>query len=97
MPTLSELRASIDDIDHQLVKLLAQRAALVHDIGEIKNSEEEIIDPERQHHVISTRRAWARQIGLDADLVESVYRLLLDYFVTQEREQLAKRQSKPKS
>ena len=36
--TLDELRDKIDGIDAQLVELLKQRAACVHEVGEIKHA-----------------------------------------------------------
>ena len=47
--TLDELRQGIDTIDAQLVELLKQRAALVHEVGEIKKaSNSPTFVPERE-------------------------------------------------
>jgi len=91
MASLANLRAKIDNVDHKIVKLLAERARYVHAIGELKNSEEEIVAAERQEQVLKTRRAWARQHGADPELVELLYRQMIDFFIEQERLQLAAR------
>ena len=52
--TLDELRQEIDRIDAQLVELLKQRAACVHEVGETKRaSNSPIFVPERESALIS--------------------------------------------
>jgi isochorismate pyruvate lyase len=94
MSTLEELRAEIDNVDHQILELLGLRAQLVHQVGELKSSEEEIVAIDRQVHVIASRRAWARQHNLDPDFAEALYRAMIDYFIEQEKRQLAMREKK---
>jgi len=51
--TLSELRVQIDAVDHELLTLLNQRAALAHEVGEIKRVEgSPVFRPEREAQVI---------------------------------------------
>ena len=91
MPSLPELREQIDDLDHKLIALLAERAAVVEQIGHLKNTDEEIVASDRQAQVYATRRAWAAEAGLDPALAEAVYRAMIAYFIEQERQQLAAR------
>lgn len=52
---LPELRAEIDNIDNQLLWLLGERAALVHEIGTIKkNAGTEIYSPEREQQLLDS-------------------------------------------
>lgn len=95
MATLSELRAQVDQLDHQIIQLLAQRASVVQHIGELKTTDQEIVAPDRQAQIYQTRRAWAVEHGLDPDLAEQVYRTLIHYFIEQERRQLAERNPAP--
>ncbi len=37
-PTISALRAKIDKVDQQLVKLMNERAEYAHEIGQVKNN-----------------------------------------------------------
>ena len=37
--TLPELRTAIDSVDRELLALLNQRAALAHEVGDIKRAE----------------------------------------------------------
>jgi isochorismate pyruvate lyase len=44
--------------------------------------------PERQRQVLAQRRTWAAEEGLNPDMVEELYRLLMDHFVTEELKDL---------
>lgn len=91
MATLEELRAQIDTLDHQILEHLGQRARIVQQVGELKRTQDEVYAPDRQEQVIASRRAWALQHNLDPDFVETLYRTLLDYFIEQQRQQIAQR------
>jgi chorismate mutase/prephenate dehydratase len=52
--TLTELRASIDQVDRELLELLNRRAALANEVGEIKRAEgSPVFRPERESQVIN--------------------------------------------
>ncbi|HLA44625.1 MAG TPA: chorismate mutase [Aggregatilineales bacterium] len=94
MPALEELRAKIDSVDAQIIELLAERAGYVHQVAELKNTDEEVVAEERQQEVYRTRRAWARQHELDPDFIENLYRFMIEYFIKQERRVIAARNQK---
>ncbi len=59
---LDELRARIDEIDHQLIELLNQRTRCVLDIGQFKANEEEVegvnaFRPEREAQILQRIRS----------------------------------------
>ncbi|MGD2035307.1 MAG: chorismate mutase, partial [Bacteroidales bacterium] len=53
-------------------------------------TEESIIARNRFESVIASRRKLARENGLDQDLIERVYRELLDYFIAEEMKLIKK-------
>ena len=56
--TLPELRVQIDAVDIELLKLLNQRAALAHEVGEIKRVDgSPVFRPDRETQVITTLQA----------------------------------------
>lgn len=72
---LDHYRDKIDDIDSQLVNLLAQRQKVTQAIGAIKRANSlPIYVPTREASLIASRRAQAEAIGLSGDLVEDVLR-----------------------
>jgi isochorismate pyruvate lyase len=86
--SIEEVRAAIDAIDHEVVTALGLRAQYVKAITRFKKTTEDVHAPVRQATVISQRRAWAGEVGLDPDVVEKVYRLLIDHFVAEELKDL---------
>jgi len=83
---LKVLRDEIDDIDSQLVTLLAKRLAVTTKVGELKSVEGmPIFAPEREAVLISKRREQAESSGLSGDLIEDILRRLMrDSYVSQD-------------
>jgi len=84
--SLKTLRDQIDDIDSQLVALLAKRLTVTTKVGELKRAEGmPIFVPEREASLISKRREQAEQSGLSGDLIEDILRRLMrDSYVSQD-------------
>lgn len=75
---LSQLRDAIDAVDTQLVDLIAQRAAITAQVGQVKRQlKQPLYVPEREHSLIRARRQYAEQKGLAADLIEDVLRRII--------------------
>ena len=77
-PALREARDLIDDVDDQLLGLLAMRARLSRKAGRAK---EElgvgVRDPARETSLIHRRRARADQLGLDPEGVDRIFAAIL--------------------
>ena len=86
--SIEDVRAAIDAIDHEVVKALGLRALYVKAITRFKKTKEDVQAPARQAAVISQRRAWAAEEGLDPEVVEKIYRLLINHFVAEELKEL---------
>ncbi len=75
---LPVLRAMIDAIDHEVLRLLARRYGLVGEIAAYKRKHGlPIRDFRREHEIIDDRRSRAVPLGLAPDLIESLFRLIL--------------------
>ena len=86
---LKEIRRKIDEIDGKIVSLLAERLKLSSDIAALKKRlKVGVRDDTRERAVIDRTRALARELGIDADLVESVMRLVMAQMVGEERARL---------
>jgi chorismate mutase/prephenate dehydrogenase len=83
---IKTLRDEIDDIDSQLVALLAKRLAITTKVGVLKSTEGvPIFAPEREAALISKRREEAEEAGLNGDLIEDVLRRLMrDSYISQD-------------
>lgn len=85
-PQLKLLRNEIDEIDSQLVELLAKRRRVTTKVGELKSKVGmPIYAPEREEQLIAMRRKQAMEAGVSADLIEDILkRLMSDSYVSQD-------------
>ncbi len=75
---LPVLRALIDALDHDLLRLLAQRNALVAQIAQFKREHQvPIRDYQRERDILDDRCTRATPLGLSPELIESMFRLIL--------------------
>lgn len=82
---LAELRSGIDELDAQLIDILAKRSALTSQVGEIKaESGLPVYVPEREAALIQNLRALATQADISPDLAEDLMRRIMrDSYHTQ--------------
>jgi isochorismate pyruvate lyase len=81
---IEDVRENIDALDREIVTLIGRRAQYVTFAARFKTDEESVRAPERQKAMLDARRRWAEEEGLDPDVVENVYRTLVDYFIQRE-------------
>jgi chorismate mutase-like protein len=75
---LSELRARIDDLDRELIRVVAARLSVCEEVARLKEgSETPVIQPGRVREVVTSRRQWAIDAGVDPDFAEQLVRVLL--------------------
>jgi len=87
--SMAEVRAGIDALDEALVKLLAARAAYIVRAAEIK-AEVDLparIDA-RVEEVVVNVRTHAVRYGLPPDLIEKLWRRLIDWSIAREENRL---------
>ncbi|NRA99559.1 MAG: chorismate mutase [Rhodobacteraceae bacterium] len=86
---MADIRAGIDQIDDDLVRLFAERAKYIDRAAEIK-AEIDLparITP-RVEEVVTNVRAHAETYGLPPDLVEKLWRRLIDWSIAREENKL---------
>jgi isochorismate pyruvate lyase len=81
---IQEIRKEIDDIDKTVIGLLGQRFNYVKAAAKFKKDEEAVKAPERFAAMLLQRRTWAEENNLSADVIERIYRDLVNYFIGQE-------------
>ena len=86
--SIEEIRAAIDALDQEIVDRLGLRFQYVRAITRFKKTEADVRAPARRQHVLTQRRAWAAAVGIDPDVVEQMYVLLIDHFVAEEMKEL---------
>lgn len=84
---ISEVRAEIDSIDKDIIRLLAERFGYVREVVKYKERTDSGIEaPDRRASVITSRREWASAVGIDPSVVEQIYNTLIDYFIAEEKQ-----------
>ena len=82
---LSELRATIDRIDREIVALLAQRVRCLDRVVEVKTRENlPAAIPERVEEVVAHVRAQATAAGMPPELAELLWRRLIEWSIAYE-------------
>jgi isochorismate pyruvate lyase len=79
--SLEEVRENIDQIDRQIIHLLAQRGGFVNQASRFKKDTNEVKAPNRVEAIIKKVKGLAIEEGIDAGLVESVYRTMISEFI----------------
>ncbi|MBG6106223.1 isochorismate pyruvate lyase [Micromonospora vinacea] len=83
-PALAGIRTAIDELDAEIVGLLARRADLVRQAAPLKSDRQAVRAPERVAQVVARVRALAGAAGADPDLIERIYRGMIQAFIDME-------------
>ena len=85
--SMDELRHQIDKLDVKIIELLANRSEFIDRATELKKSNGMPARiPERIETVVSNSRNAAEDLDLDADLVETIWRILINWSIQREAE-----------
>ncbi len=81
---MDDIRAQIDRIDRAVVGLIGRRYRYVLAAARFKTSETSVRAPEPFAAMLSKRREWAVEEGLNADVIEKLYADLVGHFIDEE-------------
>ena len=86
MTSIQNLRNQIDQLDHQLLVLLAQRQQIVEKIGQLKpiNSQAAVTAPDRVKQVLLNRQQEAEKLGLSPDVALAIWQTMIEAFTALE-------------
>jgi isochorismate pyruvate lyase len=78
---LAGIRSAIDAVDGEVVRLLATREALVRRAAPLKADADSVRAPARAEAVISRARRLAEREGATPEVVERIYRSIVQSFI----------------
>jgi len=82
---LDEVRNEIDRIDKEIINRIAERFDFVKEIVKYRPAQQkEVPDNTRYLKVLQMRGQWASEAGLNAAVIEEMYKMLLDYFMKEQ-------------
>ena len=82
--TMAEVRAGVDQVDRDLIALLARRFAYMDAAARIKPERGAVRDEARKAQVIANARAAARAAGVPDDAVADLWERLVEASITYE-------------
>jgi chorismate mutase/prephenate dehydratase len=95
-PDLSSLRDRIEDVDRQILALLAERQHIVEEVAAAKlASASPFRDREREELLLQRLRAQATASGLDPHQIERMYRVIMDMSVAHQEATVRSRSDVP--
>ena len=89
--SLTEVRTNIDRIDHEMIRLMAERGKYVAEAGRFKANPKAVSVPARVEQIILKVREIARENGLSDVVAEKTYRAMIAAFEDYEREEWVRR------
>ena len=85
---LEQVRAKIDLIDQELIEMIATRQFYVDQAVRFKRTAEDVQSPERVQKVINKVRQKAEDVGTNPDLIEVLYREMIQHFIQRELKEI---------
>lgn len=82
--SIEEVRTRIDQIDRQIVGLLATRGAYVKQAARFKKTTDDVKAPQRVEQVIAKVTALAAELGANPSVTEQTYRAMISGFINAE-------------
>ena len=89
---MQDLREELDLLDNKLIVLISKRFKLIEQAAIIKNDETKIRDNERLESIISRLRDLAEENSISADIVEKLWRFIIELSIDLEKEIFSKKQ-----
>ena len=83
--SLEEVRANIDRIDTEIIRIIAERGTFVVQASNFKKSEDGVKAPNKV-------RGKVEEYGASPDMVEALYREMISRFINMEMEEFKKNQ-----
>ena len=84
---LGEVRKSIDAVDREIVRLLAEREGHVRQAARLKETRKDVEAPDRVEEVVRNARTLADEHGASPEVAEGVYRAMISRFVSLEMDE----------
>ena len=88
--TMQEVRAGVNALDDILVPLLVERSGYMTQAAKVKNNENLVRDEARIQTIIDRVRPMAEAQGGNPDLMERLYRAMMECYIDYEHQELAR-------
>jgi isochorismate pyruvate lyase len=83
--SLADVRRHIDRLDNVIAPLLCQRLFFVKQAAKFKPSKEAVVVQSRVEEIVNTVRTVAEKYEMNPDVLEHIYRTIIDDFTAEEK------------
>lgn len=90
---MAEVRAGVDDVDRQVVALLARRFGYMNAAARIKPDRDAVRDEWRKADVLAKVDAAAEALGVDRQLMARLYEDLIESSIAHELQEFDRRRA----
>ena len=87
---IQEIRDSIDAIDQEIITLISHRAQYIHAAAKFKKDKSSVKADDRVKAMLKKRAEWAKEKGLNPDIIVKIYSELVQFFISEEMSQWEK-------
>lgn len=88
--SMQEVRAGVNALDDILVPLLVERSGYMTQAAKVKNDENLVRDEARIQAIIDRVRPMAEAQGGNPELIERLYRAMMECYIDYEHQELAR-------
>lgn len=88
--TMQQVRAGVNALDDILVPLLVERSGYMTQAARVKNDEGLVRDEARIQAIVDRVRPLAEAQGGNPDLMERIYRAMMECYIDYEHQELAR-------
>jgi len=78
---LDQVRENIDRLDREIVKLISERSTYVAQAANFKKESDDVKAPQRVEKIINKVRGLAQEDCVNPDIVENIYREMINSFI----------------
>jgi isochorismate pyruvate lyase len=82
--SIEEVRSYIDEIDREIIGLIAKRSEFVKTAAQFKKSITDVKASDRVKSMMVNRRKWATEYEVDPEFVEKLFTSIVQYFIKAE-------------
>jgi len=83
--SIDEIREEIDRVDRAIISLIGERYEYIKAVVRFKKpTKEAIVAEKRFNEVLASRRILAEEYGLNPDMIEKLYRIMMNHFIEEE-------------
>ena len=87
---LKKVRKNIDNIDNEIIKLIASRFKEIHKVTKLKDNQDQIIDHERITHILKSVQSKAKKNKIDPEIITRIWQIFIQEAIKLEYSKIKK-------